>query len=140
MADEYGEEPESALAMLDEAASPLGPDPILARARAKVLWRKKDHAGALPLLEQAIAELPTDGVIERVFMLREAAICAGEVGDWARGQAWFWEGHIAADEGPPGLVVAMSIGMAADAAVANTHLGCYRDALIQLVRENEAAP
>jgi hypothetical protein len=26
----------------------------------------------------------------------------------------------------------MSIGMAADAAVANTHLGCYRDALIQL--------
>ena len=132
MADEYGKEPETALAMLDEAESLLGPDPILARARAKILWRKSDHAGALPLLEHAIAELPTEGVIEKVFMLREAAICAGEVGDWARAQAWFWQGHMTADAAPPGLTEAMSIGMAADAAVANTHLGCYRDALIQL--------
>jgi hypothetical protein len=132
MADEYGKEPETALAMLHEAESQLGPDPILARARAKVLWRKSDHAGALPLLEHAIAELPTEGVIEKVFMLREGAICAGEVGDWARAQAWFWQGHIRADAGPPGIVEAMSIGMAADAAAANTHLGCYRNALIQL--------
>ena len=129
MADEYGEEPDTALAMLGEAASLLGPDPILARARAKVLWRKKDHAGALPLLEQAIAELPTDGVIEKVFMLREAAISAGEVGDWARAQGWFWEGHVAADQGPPELMAATSIGMGGDAAVANVQLGCYRDAL-----------
>ena len=132
MADEYGEQPETALAMLDEAASLLGPDPILARARAKILWRKNDYAAALPLLEHAIAELPTEGVIEKVFMLREGAICAGEVGDWARAQAWFWQGHIAADAGPPGFTEAMSIGMAADAAVANTHLSCYHDALIQL--------
>jgi hypothetical protein len=132
MADEYGKEPETALTMLGEAESLLGPDPILARARAKVLWRKSDHAGALPLLERAIAELPTEGVIERVFMLREGAICAGEVGDWTRAQAWFWQGHITADAGPPGLTEAMSIGMAADAGVANTHLGCYRHALIQL--------
>ena len=34
----------------------------------------------------------------------------------------------------------MSIGMAADAAVANTHLGCYRDALIQLVGSVENLP
>jgi hypothetical protein len=132
MADEYGKEPKTGLAVLDEAESLVGPDPILARARAKILWRKSDYAGALPLLEHAIAELPTEGVIEKVFMLREGAICAGEVGDWARAQAWFWQGHIRADAGPPGIVEAMSIGMAADAAVANTHLGCYRDALIQL--------
>jgi hypothetical protein len=132
MADEYGEQPETALAMLDEAESLLGHDPILARARAKILWRQSDHVGALPLLEHAIAELQTAGVVEKVFMLREGAICAGEVGDWARAQAWFWQGHITADAGPPGFTQAMSIGMAADAAVANTHLGCYRDALIQL--------
>jgi hypothetical protein len=132
MADEYGKEPESALAMLDEAASLLGPDPILARARAKILWGKSDYAGALPLLEHAIAELPTEGVVEKVFMLREGAICAAEVGDWARAQAWFWQGHITADTGPPVVMEAMSIGMAADAAVANTHLGRYRDALTQL--------
>ena len=132
MADEYGKDPETALAMLDEAEWLLGPDPILARARAKILWHKSDHAGALPLLERAIAELPTEGVIEKVFMLREGAICAGEVGDWARAQAWFWQGHITADAAPPGLTEAMSIGMAADAAVASTHLGRYRDALIQL--------
>ncbi len=41
MADEYGKQPETALAMLDEATSLLGRDPILARARAKILWRKK---------------------------------------------------------------------------------------------------
>ena len=124
MADEYGKEPEAALAMLDEAGSLLGPDPILARARAKILWRKNDYAAALPLLEHAIAELPTGGVVEKLFMLREGAICAGEVGDWARAQVWFWQGHITADAGPPEFMEAMSIGMAADAAVANTHLGC----------------
>jgi len=140
MADEYGGEPETALAVLDEAATLFGPDPILARARAKVLWRKRDHAGALPLLEQAIAELPTDGAVEKVFMLREAAICAGEVGDWGRAEDWFWEGHVAADEGPPGLMEAMSIGMAADAAVANTHMGRYRDALAQLAGCVEQLP
>jgi hypothetical protein len=37
MADEYGKQPETALAMLDEATSLLGRDPILARARAKIL-------------------------------------------------------------------------------------------------------
>jgi hypothetical protein len=132
MADEYGNEPKTALAMLDEAESLLGPDPIVARARAKILWGKSDHAGALPLLEHAIAELPTEGVVEKVFMLREAAICAGEVGDWARAEAWFWEGHTTADAGPPEIMLAMSIGLAADAAVANTHLGLYRDAVIQL--------
>jgi len=126
--------------MLDDAESALGPDPILARARAKILWGRSDHAGALPLLEHAIAKLPTEGVVERVFMLREGAICAGEVGDWARAQVWFWEGHIAADAGPPGLMQAMSVGMAADAAVANTHLGSYRDALIQLVGCIEKLP
>jgi hypothetical protein len=132
MADEYGEQPETALAMLDEAEALLRHDPILARARAKILWRKNDYAAALPLLEHAIAELPTEGVVEKVFMLREGAMCAGEVGDWACARTWFWQGHIAADAGPPGSMEAMSIGMAADAAVANTHLGCYRDALIQL--------
>ena len=132
IADEYGKEPETALAMLDEAVLLLGPDPILARARAKILWRKSDYAGALPLLEHAIAELPTEGVIEKVFMLREGAICASEVGDWARAQAWFWQGHITADAGPPGFTQAMSIGLAADAAVANTHLGRCSDALVQL--------
>jgi hypothetical protein len=132
MADEYGKEPETAIAMLDEATSLLGPDPILARARARILWRKNDYAEALPLLEHAIAELPTEGVIEKVFMLREGAICASEVGDWARAQVWFWQGHITADAGPTEFTEAMSIGMAADAAVANTHLGFYRDALVQL--------
>ena len=65
-------------------------------------------------------------------MLREGAICASEVGDWARAQVWFWQGHITADAGPTEFTEAMSIGMAADAAVANTHLGLYRDALVQL--------
>ena len=140
MADEYGKEPEIALAMLDEAATVLGPDPILARGRAKVLWRRRDYARALPLLEHAITELPADGVIEKVYMLREAAICAGEMGDWVRAQAWFCEGSMAAAAAPPGLMEAMTIGMAADAAVANTHLSRYRDALIQLAGCVEQLP
>jgi hypothetical protein len=134
MADEYGEQPEIALAMLDEAEALLHPDPILARARAKILWRKNDYAGALPLLERAIAELPTEGVVEKVLVLREAAICAGEVGDWSRARDCFWQGHIAADAGPTEFMKAISIGMAADAAVANIHLGCYSGALNQLIR------
>jgi len=140
MADEYGNEPETALAMIGEAESLLGSDMMLGRARAKVLWRKQDHAGALPLLERAIAALPADGVVEKVFLLRDGAISAGETGDWSRAQDWFWQGHVAAASGPPGLMEAMSIGMAADAAVANIHLCCYCDATLQLAGCIERLP
>jgi len=50
MFDEYAADPDSALHALDEAAEILGTDPVLSRARAKVLYRRKDHAGALAIL------------------------------------------------------------------------------------------
>jgi hypothetical protein len=48
MADEYGKEPETALAMLDEAASLLGPDPIIASACEDPLAPKKSRRSFTP--------------------------------------------------------------------------------------------
>ena len=77
MFDEYGSEDDRALRALDEAARSLGPDPILSRARAKILYRREDHAGALELLAEAADKTALNDPIERAFMLREAGISAG---------------------------------------------------------------
>lgn len=121
MLDEYGREPDAALRALDEAAGMVGPDPVLARARAKVLWRRREHAAALPFLEEAVAASSSEAPVERAFLLREAAISAAELGDWARAAAWFAQGRDAAYE-VGGVMTPMAIGLEADVATAAWHL------------------
>ena len=50
MLDEYGDDKEAALAVLDEAVAAFGDNLILSRARAKVYWRHDQHATALEIL------------------------------------------------------------------------------------------
>ncbi|MGU3387827.1 hypothetical protein ACLBYG_25215 [Methylobacterium sp. D53M] len=121
MLDEYGREPDAALRALDEAAGMVGPDPVLARARAKVLWRRREHAAALPLLEEAVAASSSQAPVERAFLLREAAISAAELGDWAKAAAWFAQGRDAAYK-VGGVMTPMAIGLEADIATAAWHL------------------
>ena len=121
MFDEYGHDPDDAMSALDDAVLTLGPDPVLARARAKVLWRRRDHAAALPLLEEAVEASASEAPVERAFLLREAAISAAELGEWDKAATWFEQGRDGADE-IGGLMVPMAIGLGTDAAVAAWHV------------------
>jgi len=114
--DENGDDAERALACLADAEKNFGFDIALSRARAKIHWRRRDHAAALPLLTAA-AEAGGQDTIERAYIAREAGISAATLGDWATAQQWFERAQAEAstlDKMPS--VRAMAIGLLADTA------------------------
>ena len=94
------------------------PDPVLARARAKILYRRKDHEGALLVLRDTADKTALDDPIERAYMLREAGISAAEIGQWVEAQRWFSSARDAAVNGRTPNIKVMAIGLRADTALA----------------------
>jgi hypothetical protein len=132
MLDEYAENSEGALKVLDEAVAALGDDVLLSRARAKVYWRAQDHERALSILRRIADEVGRDNSIERAFALREAAISAAKSGEWALAETWFLESkESAAQSNLPDMTV-MAIGLGADASVAALKAGHVYRALKRL--------
>ena len=118
MHDEFLDDPESALAVLDEAVTVMGNDLILSRARAKVHWRRGDHHIALEILRGIADRVGRDVPVERVTALREAAISAAQCNDWAQAEEWFLEAQRAAKLIESEHAQAIVIGLGADSAVA----------------------
>lgn len=121
--DENGDDSERALAGLVEAEGRIGFDVVFGRARAKIHWRRRDHANALPLLAAA-AEAGGQDTIERAYIAREAGISAASLNDWGSAYQWFeraQEAAAAASDIPS--VRAMSIGLMADTAHAAYRAG-----------------
>jgi hypothetical protein len=118
MRDEYLDDPEGALAVLDEAKATLGDDPVLSRARAKVYWRHDQHETALDILRGIADQLFQNSPIERAFALREAAISAAKCGEWLQAENWFLEAHGAGKLAETDDMRVMTVGLRADAAVA----------------------
>jgi hypothetical protein len=114
--DENGDAPDRALACLVEAENKFGFDIALSRARAKIYWRRRDHAAALPLLTAA-ADAGGQDPLERAYIAREAGISAATLGDWPVAQQWFDRAHAeAASLNRIPSVRAMAIGLLADTA------------------------
>lgn len=83
--DEYGNSASDALAVLKKAEAWAGIDNWeVLRAQGKILYRSKQYVDAIPYYDHAIAINAPTSAIERTFMLREAAICAAEVGEWSK--------------------------------------------------------
>ena len=118
MHDEFLDDPESALAVLDEAVTVMGNDLILSRAKAKVHWRRGDHQIALEILRGIADQVGRDVPVERVTALREAAISAAHCNDWAQSEEWFLEAQRAAKLMQSDDAQAVVIGLGADSAVA----------------------
>lgn len=139
MLDEYADDFDGALKVLDEATAENGDDVLIARARAKVYWRAQDHERALSILHGIAGVVGKDNDVERAFALREAAISAANCDDWAQAEEWFLESKVSASAAKLPNMQAMSVGLGADAAVAAFKAGraerCLRglaDALIAL--------
>ena len=126
--DESGGDADRALACLDDAAHRFGADVALVRARAKVHWRRRDHATALPLLAAA-AEAGGQDPLERLYIAREAGISAAELGDWPDAERWFGHARAAAAHLPQASVRASVIGLLADMGHAACRSGAYARAL-----------
>ncbi|WP_420996542.1 AAA family ATPase [Cupriavidus sp. 30B13] len=132
MLDEYTNDREGALKVLDDAVEALGDDVLLSRARAKIYWRAQDHERALAILRDIADEVGRDNHVERAFALREAAISAAKCGEWAQAEKWFLESKEAAAQCQLPDMIVMSVGLGADAAVAALQIEQVKRALTGL--------
>lgn len=113
--DENGRDPDRALKSLEDAERNFGFDIAIVRAKAKVLWRRNDHAAALPLLTAA-AEQGEHDQVEYAYIAREAGISAAELAQWAEAENWFERAQTAAVGIDLPVVKSMSVGLIADTA------------------------
>lgn len=121
--DEYGGDSASALQSLDEAGTVLSDNIILARARAKILWRHQDHAEAVAIMRLIADRISPDSPIARCFALREAAISAAHTGDWAQAERWFDEAASAGAQARTSDMPPMVIGLGVDATLSAFQTG-----------------
>ena len=131
MLDEYQNDREGALRILQETVSRVGDDPILGRALANVYFRNGDHRSALEVYRSMAAQIPSN-LVERAFTLRKAAISAAKCGEWSRAQEWFLEAEAAAASIEGQDMAPMAAGLHADAAVATFEAGNKGQALTWL--------
>jgi hypothetical protein len=116
--DEYAQDSTAGEQSLIEAEALCGPDRLLDRERAKILFRRGDHRGALPFFRRSSDACDVSDAINQAYLCREAGICAAEVGDWAESLEWFKAGRDGARLSRTAAMRMMAIGLEADAAVA----------------------
>ena len=127
MLDEYQNNKEDALAVLEEAVTTMGNNVILSRAIAKVYFRNGEHKKALEIFRDIANQVGVVDPVERTYALREAAISAAECDEWSLAEEWFLEAQEEAGQVPGDDMKAMATGLVADSAVAALEAGdAYR--------------
>ena len=138
MLDEYQNNKEGALAVLEEAVATLGDDIILSRAIAKVHYHHDEHGTALEIVRSIADQVGGDSPVERVFALREAAISAAQCDEWSQAEQWFLDAQSAAKLVQVDDMHVMAVGLGADSAVAALETGNVNRALTRLAEAVEA--
>ncbi len=117
--DEYGNSASDALAVLSEAEEWAGKNNWeILRAQGKILYRSKRYSDAIPYYDRAIAMTIPTSFVEQTFMLREAAICAAETGEWLKAAKLYCDARSAALKSELRSMQIMAIGLLGDAGVA----------------------
>lgn len=140
MLDEYAINPQGALTALNEAEESLGSDPALSRARAKIYYRRQDHASALALLRDSADKTARNDFVEQAFMFREAGISAAETGDWADAARWFDAAQSAGSKLATDGMALMTLGLVADRGIAEFQAGNLSKAIASLSKALEDLP
>ena len=143
--DEYGNDKDSALAVLEEGLSMFGQtNSELVREKAKVLYRSDDHKGSLALSKTLIESDAPLSEIEKAFLGRDAAISAEMQGDFKTARQCYLFGSVAAHKSKLPDMTAMRTGLLADAALASWHDGdqqtCLQDFITVLDELNKIKP
>ena len=143
--DEYGNDTNRALAVLDEGLSKYGQtNSELVRAKAKVLYRSDDHKGSLALSKTLIESDAPLSEVEKAFLGRDAAISAEKQGALKTARRYYLFGRNAARKSNLPDMTAMDVGLLADAALASWHDGdrqtCLQDFVEVLGAVNKVKP
>lgn len=131
--DEYLADPDTALEVIKHGEAKFGNHTTLTRARARVLYRSEKHGEHIKIAEGLIGTHKPNQTAEQMHLVREVAISAAELGDWSRAAELFDYAYriredIAAIEDGEDLFL-MRIGLLADAAIAEWHVGDTTQAL-----------
>ena len=142
--DEYGNDKNSALAVLEEGLSMFGQtNSELMRAKTKVLYRSGDHKGSLALSRTLIESDAPLNEVDKAFLGRDAAISAENLGDFQTARLYYLFGRAAHKSNLPDMM-AMRTGLLADAALASWHNGdrqtCLQDFVTVLDEVNKIKP
>ena len=132
MLDEYQNNKQGALAVLEELTTTSTPDPIISRAMAKIYWRHGEHRKVLEIIRSIPNEAGAADPVQRMHEHREAAISAAKCGEWLQSEKWFLEAETAARLAQGDDIEAMAVGLRADSAVAAFEVGDVGRALKRL--------
>lgn len=136
--DEYLGRQADALSVLDEAELLYPGDAKLQRSRATVLGNMGCHQEEHDLLAALPPDYSAEEPLERILMLRSAAISAGKAGDFSRSAQLFHDAYdLALGEQPLTLGAGVPPGLLADAGVMALCDGDIKGALSDLARAIE---
>lgn len=135
MLDEYLDRHEEALAVLDDGEARFGRNERLIRSRATVLATMGHHAEELELLSSLSPEYSEHEPLERLMMLRTAAISAARLGRFGESALLFHQAYDLAKSEPPAvLAVSVRTGLLTDAAAMEVRDGRAAEAVVDLLR------
>lgn len=132
MIDEYGHQSTAAIQALYDAEAGLGSDAILSRGRARVHFRSRQFAESLAIVEGDLSNLGKHDALERIFISRETAISAANVGDWGKCRSWLKAGLDASLTLRGNRLRPMLIGLKADHALAAYRAGDHANAIAEM--------
>lgn len=138
MLDEYLNNREGALMILEEAVKKMGTNPILGRAMFKVYWHQEEHHKAFEIFRGIENKIGVESPVDRAFAFREAAIIAAECREWSQAEKWFLQARDAARLVQSENMEVMAIGLGADSAVAALECDNPGQALTQFAEALEA--
>ena len=128
MLDEYTDDRDAALDVLQVAQEAYPNDYRLNRQRQKVFYRNGQHAEALGEFEKFRDRMPTERAIDRAYALREAGRSAAEIGELDKTRMFFqqaWEASRLCGTS----MQAMTAGLSADCAILDFDAGRIESAL-----------
>jgi tetratricopeptide (TPR) repeat protein len=129
MFDEYLNAKDKALGALDAAVGHFGEDVEISRARARIFWRNGNYHDAVAIMRSIADVVGADNPIDRAYALRQAAISAAKLGEWAEAADWFKDAEKAAASSGLDDMKMMAVGLEADRAVALLNNGDAAGAL-----------
>ena len=130
MLAEYADQPDAAMACIDDTEKRLGPHAELVRQRAKLLHQAGRDAEAL-VAQEKLAGVDPDDHVEQVFSAREAAISASRLGDWTQAIDQYRRLRAAATDNEGDMRI-IAVGALGDIAWAQVQLGDVSAAVASL--------
>ncbi|CAI0838908.1 Uncharacterised protein [Serratia proteamaculans] len=122
----------ASLRILEEASKASTDEMMLSLAHVRILGQKEEHAQVCEKMASLAKDAHKDNPVERVYLLRQAAISATKIDKWALAEEWFSLSQQAARDIPLDNMQIMAAGLTADTAVAALKAGNVKRSIEQV--------